>query len=763
MKPIIDLTRNELKKLFFSPVAILILLIFCFYSASGFSRVFEALLRNQNAGYPPNSATHLVYASNLYGFYKTLLNYLYLFFPLLTMNIFSRDQGSGAISLLLSSPLSNRQIVLGKYFSLVIFSLVLIVVISLVSFYGYFKIENADPAYVFCGLLGLFLLCCTYSAIGLFMSSITNHPIVAAIGTLIVLFILNMVGDLWQEYPFIRDITYWLSLNGKVIPFIEGFIPSEDLIYFLALITFFVSLTILRLRTKREKRSRLQNILRYSFLVFSLCIIAYASSRPQLKKYADLTREKNNTLSEESQRVVSKLKGALTLTAYSNMLDATGQAALPRYYKKDVELFENYIRFKPEIKMNYVYYHKHLPGSFLHKKFPNLSEKEVLDTFRIIANLDFDILPYSAIQKEIDLSGENYRFVRLIERENGQKTFLRFYEDAKRYPDEAQITAALKRLADTLPKVGFVTGHGERSNAVDNDRGYSLMAQEKTFRYALLNNGFDFEEVRLSQPVPPHISILVIADPRQPYRAEELQHYQEYLDRGGNLIIACEPDKQAFMVPITEPLGISILPGQLAAESKSSLPELLSLKPFHEKRWDTALLKDLARRELTLMLNGASALVADSTKGFTVMPLFATDSSVWNEIETTDFRNDSVRFNPQAGEKKQPWQTVLALERKRNGKTQKILVTGDADWISNAEVTMSRKKFRSANFSFANGVYYWLSDHSVPINTKHPDPIDNKLLTSLNVWGKIKIFYLWVLPIALLASGAFILIRRKGR
>ena len=763
MKPIIDLTRNELKKLFFSPVAMLILLIFCFYSASGFARAFEMLLRNQNAGFAPKSATNLVFASNFIGFYKSLLNYMYLFFPLLTMNIFSRDQSSGSISLLLSSPLNNRQIVLGKYFSLVIFSFVLIFLISLVSLYGYFKIENADPAYVFTGLFGMFLLCCTYSAIGLFMSSITNHPIVAAIGTLIVLFILNLVGDLWQEYPFIRDITYWLSLNGKVVPFIDGFIPSEDLIYFLALIIFFVSLTILRLHTKREKRSRLHNIMRYSLLALSLCVVAYASSRPQLKKYADLTREKNNTLSEESQRVVSKLSGGITITTYSNMLDVTGQAALPKYYKRDVELFEDYIRFKPEIKMDYVYYHKYLPESFLQKKFPNLSEKEVLDTFKIIANLDFDIQPYSAIQKGIDLSGENYRFVRLIERENGQKTFLRYYDDSKRYPDEAQITAALKRLVDTLPKVGFVSGHGERSNAVDNDRGYSLMAQEKTFRYSLLNNGFDFEEVSLSQPVPEHISILVIADPRQAYNAQELQFYRDYLSRGGNCIIACEPDKKEFMTPIMDPLGISILPGQLALENKASLPELLSLKPLPEKRWDTSLLKSLANRELTLMLNGASALVADSNKGFTVMPLFATDSSVWNEIETSDFRNDSVRFNPQAGEVKQPYSTVLALERKLRGKIQKILVTGDADWISNAEVAMARKKFRSANFSFANGVYYWLSDHSVPINTEHPEPIDNKLLTSLSGWGSVKIFYLWVLPIALIAAGAFVLIRRKGR
>ena len=64
-------------------------------------------------------------------------------------------------------------------------------------------------------MLGLYLLVCAYAAIGLFMSSITSYQVVAAMGTLAVLAVLNFVGDMWQDIDFVRDITYWLAINGR--------------------------------------------------------------------------------------------------------------------------------------------------------------------------------------------------------------------------------------------------------------------------------------------------------------------------------------------------------------------------------------------------------------------------------------------------------------------------------------------------------------------------------------------------------------------
>ena len=70
------------------------------------------------------------------------------------------------------------------------------------------------------------------------MSSLTTYQVVAAVGTLIILAILNFVGSIGQEYDFIRELTYWLSINGRTIDMLNGVIRSEDVIYFVVVVTF---------------------------------------------------------------------------------------------------------------------------------------------------------------------------------------------------------------------------------------------------------------------------------------------------------------------------------------------------------------------------------------------------------------------------------------------------------------------------------------------------------------------------------------------
>lgn len=70
-----------------------------------------------------------------------------------------------------------------------------------------------------------------------------------------------------------------------------------------------------------------------------------------------------------------------------------------------------------------------------------------------------------------DISAENGRFVRVFKRDNGQRAFLRIYNDMYVHPFESEITATLKTLVDKSPLVAFVTGHGERECNDYGDRG----------------------------------------------------------------------------------------------------------------------------------------------------------------------------------------------------------------------------------------------------------------------------------------------------
>ena len=91
-----------------------------------------------------------------------------------------------------------------------VFGLCMLMVPILACCYGSFSIVNFDWPPVLVALLGLYLLICAYSAIGLFMSSLTNYQVVAALGTLAVLAVLQFIGTFGQEYDFVREITYCL-------------------------------------------------------------------------------------------------------------------------------------------------------------------------------------------------------------------------------------------------------------------------------------------------------------------------------------------------------------------------------------------------------------------------------------------------------------------------------------------------------------------------------------------------------------------------
>ena len=127
------------------------------------------------------------------------------------MGLMSRELSSGSIKLLYSSPVTNTQIILGKYLSMMIYNLVLMCILAVYLVFAAITIKSADVPLILSGMLGLYLLVCAYAAIGLFMSSITSYQVVAAMGTLAVLAVLNFVGDMWQDIDFVRDITYYES------------------------------------------------------------------------------------------------------------------------------------------------------------------------------------------------------------------------------------------------------------------------------------------------------------------------------------------------------------------------------------------------------------------------------------------------------------------------------------------------------------------------------------------------------------------------
>jgi len=103
----------------------------------------------------------------------------------------------------------------------------------------------------------------------------------------------------------------------------------------------------------------------------------------------------------------------------------------------------------------------------------------------------------------------------------------------------------------------------------------------------------------------------------------------------------------------------------------------------------------------------------------------------------------------------------VSLSRKINGKEQRIVVTGDADFMSNVE--LSRANMNTANFVFNTALFSWLNYGDFPIDTSRPDAKDKRVTVSTDGVDGLKILYIWILPGLLTAFGAILLIRRKRK
>lgn len=170
--------------------------------------------------------------------------------PLLTMRLISEERRNGTLCLLLSSPVSITEIVLGKFIGIVLFYLIFIAMIGLMPLSLMVGTE-LDLGKLAAGLAGLVLLLAAFAAAGLFMSSLTANPIIAAVSTfglLLLLWILNQSagGDSNTDSLF-----SYLSITAHISPMLRGLVNTADLAYFGLFIITFLLLTIRQMDAQR--------------------------------------------------------------------------------------------------------------------------------------------------------------------------------------------------------------------------------------------------------------------------------------------------------------------------------------------------------------------------------------------------------------------------------------------------------------------------------------------------------------------------------
>lgn len=775
MRRIFKIAKAELFTLFYSPIAWMILVVFGFQSGLVFVDLLQGILKSQIAGFGNQYISASIFSGQL-GLFTAVQKYLHLYMPLLTMGLMSRELSSGSIKLLYSSPVTSSQIIKGKFLAMMGYGLLLMSVLLIYILIAAFTVENFEFTSVMVGFLSLYLLICAYSAIGLFMSCLTSYQVVAALGTLVLLSVLSYMNQIWQDVEFVRDLTYWLSISGRCNEMINGLLCSEDVLYFAIVTCLFLVLSVLKLQSDRTRASFSSVWTKYTGVVVCALLLGYISSRPIFMGYYDATVTKRNTLTPESQKIMSKLDGDLTITTYVNLLDREYYHGIPNMVNNDKERLKQYIRFKPETKMKYVYYYdKHTNNPWVDHRFPNMSLKEQAEGVADQRDLKFSLfLSPEALKKSIDLTDEGNTFVRLVERENGQKAFLRIYDDMLKFPGEAEVSAVFKRMVMKLPRIAFLQGHEERKIEGDRKYDYTLFASVKTFRYALTNQGCEVETLDLSgdNEIPAEVDIIVLGDMKHPLDATESKKLDAYVAKGGNLLISLKPGSKIMESYISQ-FGIKTVPGMLVQPKEDIVANMVLSRPTAEAVALNEYFKVVYDRRSFVGMIGAAGLEMTEDKGFHATPILRTDTiklyaspdtiPTWSEMETIDFVNDSVSVNSAIGEKTDAYTTAMSLTRMVGDKEQRIMILGDADFISNGGMNPESRRFPVANFNMVPGMFHWLSYGKVPVDVSRPGPTDNIIFLTKGSFGTIKIGLLWVVPGIVLIFGTIMLIRRKRK
>ncbi len=165
-----------------------------------------------------------------------------LLIPLLTMRAFAEEQATGTIELLLTSPLTIWEIVLGKYLAILA---VIGMLVGLSGLYPALLFYYGDPELLptLAGLMGLFLYGAAFAAIGCLISSLTRSQISAALVTFfagMILYLIDYFAELSLQGTS-QQVVRYLGLRVHFDELVSGVVKTDDLVYFAVVVVFFVS------------------------------------------------------------------------------------------------------------------------------------------------------------------------------------------------------------------------------------------------------------------------------------------------------------------------------------------------------------------------------------------------------------------------------------------------------------------------------------------------------------------------------------------
>ena len=663
---------------------------------------------------------------------------LMLLVPVLTARAFAEEKKLGTLDLLWTYPVPESSVLLGKFLASVVLLVVVLVLTLLypLALSWYYPGVNWPP--LFACYLGLFFLGLAFISVGLLLSATTDSQAIAAMGTLGMLVLFWSLT--WNEQAVnevLINSLLQISLFDRFTNFSRGAIDSQEIMFFLLFVAFFLVLTwqVLRSRRWRGKGefASLGTFLvtpsRNQWLVVGLIDIALLVGIVGLQTFFinrnvrwDLTPTKALSLSPQTQDLLRGLDREAKATMFFG--------GSPDAYQAFDDLFKRYANQNPRFQYQVLFRERN-----------------------------------QALAQEY---GANYNNMTVIEYEGQRKTIP--------VATEQLITQALFQLVHRQKKnIYFVGGHGEKDPRDNGPReGYSEAAA------ALVNENFDLHPLQLGREarIPEDATVVIVSGPQADFQPEELEPLYAYIQNGGHLLFMIDPlpvpnlaDALAkYGIKLTEDVVYDPENRLFGGDALSPLVSLYNLS--------VPIVRELRLNTIFPLTRSVDVIKPSPSAAISAAPFCSTGPGSWARYRSNESAPEgAVEFE---GTKARPGPISIAVAATitlddggatdsqlasrpagASGRMARIVVYGDSDFASNSRLSLLGNKDLFLN------TIQWLAGQEQLITERPQDEevapkISNVTLTAHT--GRILFWLTAVIePGVILLIGAMVSTYRKRR
>src|SRR3989344_109520 len=484
------ITKKEIKSYINNPAAYIVLI--------AFSLMWQFLFFKNAL---------IVGESSLRNLFEVLPWLLLIFIPAITMGSISKEKDEGTLELILTHPVSDIELILGKILSAKLF-VVYALLFTFPLAFTFSKFGKFDWGVYAGQLIGSILLSVSLISLGIYISSLVKNQIASLIVTMVAVFFLIVSGSefLTISLPFsILPIMTNISVLTHFQSTIRGVLDLRDLLYFLSFTLVFISLAFLQLSKRRygnlkAKYKRIKLIV----LLLILLYLAFKFLGSVVPGRLDLTQEKVYTLSESTKKVIGGLENNVEITFY-----ASGK--LPSQYSPVVQDVKDVLR-DYRISSN---------GKIIVKtKDPSLKAEDATEaTTKGIQEIQFNVIGQEEFQVKTGFLGVHIS----AEGKEDSLPFIQQTDDL-----EYMLTSIINKLtAKDKKTIGFLSGHGEKELF-----DYVFLNGELTKQYETKSITLD----KTNPVIDENIDTLVIAGPTIKFEDNEKEAIMLFMQKNKNVL-----------------------------------------------------------------------------------------------------------------------------------------------------------------------------------------------------------------------------------